>query len=320
MKVVVPHHNFTNLDIEREVLGQIDADVTYVDETDPDDIIAAAVGADAILTSAAPDINGRVINNLDELKVISRFGIGVDNIDLDTAAERGVVVTNVPTYCLDELSTHTIALLFTVVRNIRYYDMTVRAGKWDWKHGRPIYSTRGKTLGFVAFGKIPQRVIQKLDGFDLDYIAFDPYNEEEIEAHGVESVSFDELLDRSDYLSIHTPLTDETERMFGTEEFESMKESSIIVNTARGEVVDESALFEALRSGKISGAGLDVMEMEPPEGSPLFELNNIVITPHVGFYSEDSHVKLRRTAAENVKRVLLGKKPRSSVENTKDGQ
>jgi D-3-phosphoglycerate dehydrogenase len=238
----------------------------------------------------------------------------VDNIDLEAATEHGVTVLNVPSYCEEEVSTHALALLLSVARNVVHYDRHVRGGGWDWKVGAPIHRLAGKTLGLVAFGSIPQIMRRKVSGLDLEVITYDEYLSGEVfEKHDVESVSFDELLERSHYVSVHAPLTAETENLFDRDAFEAMRSSAILVNTARGPIVDEHALVEAIEKGEIAGAGLDVLPEEPPSDSPLFDLEDVVCTPHAAWYSEESQTKLRRNTARNVAEYLRGKEPINRV-------
>lgn len=296
-------------EIEREILEDIDAELIVGNAQTEDEVIEAGAGADALLVSLAP-ITETVFEALEDVKVVGRYGIGVDNIDLDAATAHGVQVVHVPSYCEDEVSTHALTLLLASARRVCRYNESVKGGGWDWELGRPIHRLRGSTLGLAGFGKIPRLLVEKTAGFDFDVIAYDPYlSTDQLAEHGVEKVDFDDLLERSDFISVHTPLTDETEGMFDAEAFGHMKESAILINTSRGPVVDTDALYDALTEGEIDAAGLDVMPEEPPGESPLFALDTVTLTPHMAFYSEESIVIQRRTVASDVARVLRGEPP-----------
>jgi D-3-phosphoglycerate dehydrogenase len=238
----------------------------------------------------------------------------VDNVDIPTATNMGIVVTRVPDYCLDEVSDHAMALLLALVRKIPFANVRTHAGRWEMKAVTPIHRLRGTVLGLVAFGQIPQLVAPKAKAFGLRVVTYDPYVSGEILARaGVERVEFDELIRISDYISIHTPLIPETHHLFNAGVFQRMKPSAYLINMARGPIVDEAELAHALDLGQLAGAALDVMEKEPPAGSPLLGRDNVIITPHTSFYSEESLVDLQTKAAEEVLRVLTGQAPRNPV-------
>lgn len=313
MRVVVTDYNFEDLGIEREVFESIGAEVVGADAGTEAEVREVAEGADALLNQYAP-VGPAAFDAAPDLRAVGRYGVGVDTVDLDAATERGVWVLNVPSYCEDEVSTHALSLLLACERRIARFDSAIEDGDWDWKIGRPIFRQRGRTLGLAGFGKIPQRLARKASTLGLDVIAYDPYvDREELAEHDVEKVAFDDLLERSDAISVHTPLTDETRGLFDRKAFAAMDEESVIVNTARGAVIDVEALADALEAGEIRGAGLDVLPEEPPEESPLVGREDVVLTPHVGWYSEESIVELRRTVAEDVARVLEGEAPENPV-------
>lgn len=308
----VTDHDFPNLSIEKDTFPD-DVNVTVGDADTPQDVIEQAADAEGLLNQYAP-ITEEVFEALDSLKVVARYGIGVDNVDIAAATEHDVRVVNVPSYSEEEVSSHAFALLMATLRKIPMLSNRVKSGTWDWKLAQPIPRIAGNTVGFAAFGKIPQKLAKKLSGFDVDFVAFDPYqSREELESLGVRKVDFDTLLTESDFISIHTPLTDETRGMFDDEAFGKMKEDSILVNTARGPIIDEASLYDAITEGEIAGAGLDVMNEEPPGDSPLFDLDSVVITPHIAWYSEESVEILRREAAEGVAAVLRGEEPENLV-------
>jgi D-3-phosphoglycerate dehydrogenase len=313
MLVAVTDSVFPNLDVARDVLAAIGADVRLSAQPTPEAIVEIAAGADAVLVTYAK-ITAEMIGQMNRCRVISRFGIGVDNVDLAAATGAGIVVTKVPDYCIDEVSDHALALLLAVARKLSLSNTLVQAGRWEMPAVVPIHRLRGSVLGLAGFGRIPQLVAPKAKAFGLRVIAYDPFVPPEVFAReGVERVEFAELLGRSDFVSIHTPLMPETRGLFGAEAFRQMKPTAYLINTARGPIVDEAALAEALDAERLAGAALDVMPQEPPTGSPLLGRENVIITPHTSFYSEESLLELQRKAAEEVVAVLTGKPPRNPV-------
>jgi D-3-phosphoglycerate dehydrogenase len=282
----------------------------------PQAVIEAARQADVVLQqSVRPLISGAVMEQLERCRCIVRLGIGYDNVDVAAATERGILVCNVPTYCVDDVADHALALLLGAVRHTARQDRWIRAGRWDRTGARPARRVKGCTLGFVAFGRIGQALAQRVSGMGMTLLAYDPYIDAEMAAHyRVQKVELDELLERSDLISVHCPLTDETRHLLSAREFNLMKEGVFIVNTSRGPIIDEAALVEALRSGKVSGAGLDVLEREPlPLDSPLRDLDNVTFTPHVSANSEESVADLYRVGCEIAIDVCHGRWPQSVV-------
>ncbi|HVB33258.1 MAG TPA: C-terminal binding protein [Patescibacteria group bacterium] len=311
--VVVTDSVFPNLDPAREVLSKIGADLQFAQGPEPEAILQAAERADAVLTTYAK-VTADVISRMTRCRIISRFGIGVDNVDIASATKSGIVVTRVPDYCIDEVSEHAVALLLALVRKIPFINARTQGGTWEMKAAVPIHRLRGTTLGLVAFGRIPQLVAPKAQAFGMRVVTYDPYISQEVLSRaGVARVEFDELVKISDCISIHTPLTQATHHLFNAAVFSRMKPTAYLINTARGAVVEEVALAQALDRRQIAGAALDVMEKEPPTGSPLFGRDNVIITPHTSFYSEESLVDLQTKAAEEVVRVLSGEEPRNPV-------
>ena len=311
--VAVADSVFPNLDPAKAVLSEIGAELELAADSSPQSVMKLAADADAVLVTYAK-INADMIRQMKKVRIISRFGIGVDNVDLDAATQKGIVVTKVPDYCIDEVSDHAMALLLSAVRKIPMATDQVHGGTWKMPNFVPIHRLRGSVLGLVGFGRIPQLVAPKAKAFGMRVIAFDPYVPPEVFQNlGVERVELDELLTISDYVSIHSPLTPETKGMFNEAAFKKMKKGSYVVNTARGPVIDEAALAAAIDSGHIAGAALDVMTTEPPTGSPLIGERNVIITPHTSFYSEESLVELQTKAAQEVASVLTDKAPRNPV-------
>ena len=283
-------------------------------EPTPEAILRVAKDADALLVTYAK-ITGDMIRQLTKCRIISRMGIGTDNIDIAEATKARIVVTKVPDYCIDEVSDHAMALLLAVVRKIPFINAQVHGGTWKMPAVVPIHRLRGSVLGLVGFGRIPQLVAPKAKAFGIKVIAYDPYAPKEVFAGaGVDSVDFSTLLKTSDYVSIHCPLVPETQNLFNADAFRQMKRSAYLVNTARGPIVDEAALAAALDAGDIAGAAIDVMAQEPPgASSPLYGRDNVILTPHTSFYSEESLVDLQTKAAEEVVAILGGKAPRNPV-------
>jgi D-3-phosphoglycerate dehydrogenase len=251
-----------------------------------------------------------MISQMTRCRIIARFGIGVDNVDIPAATKAGIVVTRVPDYCIDEVSDHTMALLLALARKIAFANSRAHAGHWEMPAVVPIYRLRGSVLGLVGFGRIPQLVAPKAKAFGLKVISYDPFvSQETMNRAGVEKVEFSELVSVSDHISIHAPLLPETDHLFNASIFCKMKPTAYLINTARGPIVDEQALAQALDQGHLAGAALDVLSREPPSASPLFGRENVILTPHMSFYSAESLIDLQRKAAEEVVRVLSGDAP-----------
>ena len=311
--VAVADSVFPNLDLARAVVSRAGAELRLASQPTPDGIVAAAREADALLVTYAK-INADMIREMKKCKIISRFGIGVDNVDIEAATRAGIVVTKVPDYCIDEVSDHAMALLLSLVRKIPFSSARAHAGRWEMPAVTPIHRLRGTVLGLVGFGRIPQLVAPKAKAFGMRVVASDPFVPQSVmEQAGVGKVEFAQLLKISDYISIHSPLLPETHHLFSTDVFRQMKPGAVIVNTSRGPVVDEEALAAALDAKQLAGAALDVMEKEPPGNSPLFGRDNVILTPHTSFYSVESLEELQTKAAEEVVRVLSGQPPRNPV-------
>ncbi len=312
--VAVSDSVFPSLDPARGAFDGMDAELRLAGEATPEAILEVARQANGLLVTYAR-ITGEMIAQLEKCKVIGRFGIGVDNIDIAAATKAGIVVTYVPDYCFDEVSDHAMALLLDLARKVSFSNALVQAGRWEMKATVPMNRLRGRTLGLAGFGNIPQLVAPKAQAFGMEVIAFDPYVDKALAAsRGVRLVDFDTLLAQSDFISVHAPLTDETKNMFGAEAFAKMKPTAFLVNTARGPLVDTDALARALDDGEIGGAALDVVPVEPlPAGSALLGRDNLVLTPHTAFYSEDALLDLQTKAATDVASVLAGKQPKYPI-------
>ncbi|MDR7469030.1 MAG: C-terminal binding protein [Armatimonadota bacterium] len=312
--VLVTDYVFPSLEVERAVLRAVGAELVAMQAGSEAELAEAVGNADGLLVCYAP-VTRRVIERAQRCRVIARYGIGVDNVDVDAATERGIVVTNVPDYCIEEVSDHALALLLACARKVAFLDRGVRAGRWEARDAVPIRRLRGQVLGLVGFGKIPRLLAAKARALGLTVLAYDPYlDAATCEAYGARQVELGELLARADFVSVHAPLTPQTRGLIGEAELRRMKPTAYLINTARGPIVHEAALLQALQEGWIAGAALDVLESEPPPaGHPLLQAPQVVLTPHVAFYSEESLQELQRKAAEEVARVLTGQPPRYPV-------
>jgi D-3-phosphoglycerate dehydrogenase / 2-oxoglutarate reductase len=311
--IAVSDSVFPNLNPTREVLSRLDAELVLAEKPSADAIIQVARDADALLVTYAK-VTAEMIGQMTRCRIIARFGIGVDSVDIPAATNAGIVVTRVPDYCIDEVSDHTMALLLALVRKIPLANSRAHAGRWEMPAVVPIHRLRGSVLGLVGFGRIPQLVVPKAKAFGLKVISYDPFiSQETMNQAGVGKVDFSELVQVSDHISIHAPLGPETRHLFHADVFHKMKPTAHLINTARGSIVDEEALAEALDRGHLAGAALDVLSQEPPSRSPLFGRENVILTPHMSFYSAESLIDLQTRAAEEVVRVLTGQSPRDPV-------
>ena len=310
-KVVVTDCDHPSLEPERRALEEINPEFVVAHCTTEDEVIQAARDADAIINQWLP-ITRKVIESLNRCKIIARYGVGVQGIDVEAATEHGIIVTNVPDYCIDEVSTHAMALILACARKVTLLNRMVEEKKWDFALAKPLFRTQGRTLGLFGLGKIARALAQKASGFGFKVIAYDPYVSK---ATGeIELVEFPQLLSDSDFISIHAPFTSETRHIFGENELKAMKKPAYLINTARGPIVNEGALYKALEERWIAGAALDVMEKEPPDWeNPILKLDNLIITPHTSFYSEESYLELKNSVAEAVLSVLKGKLPKAIV-------
>jgi D-3-phosphoglycerate dehydrogenase len=311
IKVVITDCNHPSIEIERKMLSEINAELILSNCNTEEDIIKVAKDADGIINQRV-SITRRVIKSLNKCKVIVRYGVGVDNIDIKAATEYGIIVANVPDYCVDEVSSHAIGLILGCARGIILFNSKVKEKRWGFSLAKPLFRTQGKTLGIFGLGRIGSAVAKKSIGFGLKIIACDPYVSK-INTK-IKMVDFPQLLSESDFISINASLTDETWHSFGEDELRAMKKSAYLINTARGAIVDEKILYNALRERWIAGAGIDVLEKEPPDwDNPLLKLDNVIFTPHSAFYSEESYIELKTRTAKAVLSVLNGKLPETII-------
>jgi len=318
--VVIADYDYGNVDVERAIIERAGFELVAAQCKTEDEVIDVAHDAVALVAQYAT-ISARVIAELHDCRVIARYGTGVDIVDVDAATTHNILVTNVPSdWCENEVADHALALLLAVSRKINIYDRATRGGTWRWQSGAPIHRLRGSVLGLLSFGAIARAIATRAAGFGMRITAHDPYvGAEEIAAAGATSVSFDELVTESDCLVIQAPLTPQTHHLFDERRLRRMKPTAILINTARGPIVDDRALHRALTEGWIAGAGLDDIEEEPAKvrdwrpDNPLFGLDNVVITPHAAYYSQEAIDTVRQFAAEEVVRVLTGRPPLSPV-------
>lgn len=312
--VVVTDYVFPNLEPTEQIMAELGAELRVAKSRETEDVLAVSRDADGII-SCYSDMNAEVIAQLERCKVIARTGTGYNNIDVEAATAAGMYVTNVRAYCDDEVSDHSMALLLALARKITFLNSRVQAGSWDEGEAKPLLRVRGKVLGLAGFGNIPRQVAVKAQAFGMEVLAYDPFvNEEVFAAHGVRGVMLDEMFEQADYFSIHAPLTDDTHNMFDAKAFARMKPGALVVNTARGPLVDVEALADALDTGQVAGAGLDVLPDEPPASDlRLLGRDNVILTPHVGFYSEDSVRDLQALTAKQVAMVISGQEPQFAV-------
>ncbi|HPI98322.1 MAG TPA: C-terminal binding protein, partial [Synergistales bacterium] len=267
---------------------------------------------DAMLIVYAP-VGAEVIRNLEKCRVMVRTGIGVNNIDLDAASEKGIMVANVPDYCIDEVADHTISLFLCGVRKIAFLNQKVKSGVWNVNEAKPIPRLRGKKYGLLGCGAIGQQVAIRARSFGMDIYGYDPYlSEGTLKELGITKINtLEEFFPTMDFFSLHVPLTEETHHIINSRTLSQMKETAFFVNTSRGPLVNEEDLYEALSGRQIAGAALDVLNTEPPEMPvALSRFENLILTPHAAFVSEDAIPELRRKAAQEIARTLTEGKPR----------
>ena len=323
-KVVLTDYVWESLDVEDEILGAL-ADVVPLQVTDPEAFFPDAADCDALLNTYGGPITAEVMAKMPTCKIIARYGIGVDTIDLEAATAAGIIVTNNPTYCVEEVAEHTLAMLLTSARKIAFYDRLVRSGRWEVPPGKPMFRMAGATVGLVGFGNIARRVAKGAAGLDMRVLYSDPFVEQgQFDAPG-DKVEFEDLLRQSDFLCVHAPLTPQTRGMLSTDAFAEMKNSAVVVNCSRGPIIDTAALIQALDDGQIAGCALDTTDPEPlPEDHKLRNRENVIVNPHAAWYSEQAMEGLQRGAPNEVRRVLEGEWPvnvvnRAVKENNRAG-
>lgn len=314
MKAVITDYVFENIDPETEALRGVAEVLSFRQYPGAAEFLRAAGDVDGIITNMAP-MNAEVIEGLSQCKVIVRYGVGVDNIDIATAARRGIPVCNVPDYCTPEVADHTLTLILGLVRKLPYSVEYLRAGNWNHNPLRPVRRLSSLTLGLYGFGRIARSVAERARAFGFTMIAYDPFVPDAAFAEaGVERVSSDDLLARTDVLSLHMPLMDTTRHLLNADSLAKMKPGSFVVNTARGGLIDIDALMASVQSGHTGGAALDVLEKEPiPADHPVLQIEKILVTPHLAWYSEEALTQLQRSVGEICAHVLRGGTPPNVV-------
>lgn len=311
MRVLVTDYAWPNLDVESGILSEIGVELVPAPDGEEKTLVALAQGCDGILTCWARTTKKVIEAARPQLKVIVRYGVGLDNIDVAFATEKGIPVANVPDYCFVDVAEHTMALLLALSHKVARFDRQVRAGTWSIQAGVPLHRLNGQTLGLIGFGQIAREVVPRAQAFGLRVVAFSrSLTSETANALGVEAVDMDTLLQTSDFVSVHCPSTDETRGMIQADALRKMKGTACLINTSRGDVIDEVDLLHALENDVIAGAALDVRCQEPPEtGDKLILLDQVIHTPHAAFYSAESLIELQEKAAWEVRRVLVGEAP-----------
>jgi D-3-phosphoglycerate dehydrogenase len=316
-KVIVTDYVFANFDIEKSLLSECDAELHVYQCKSVDELTPLAIDADVILNTYLGYLDDKFMSSLNKCKAIIRYGIGIDTIDVDSATKYGIMVVNVPDYCIEEVSDHAVAYLLALIRKITISDRYVREGHWDLGYLKPLHRIKDLTIGIVGMGRIGRLSASKLKPFGAKLIFFDPYVKGNIscEYFDAEKVSLEELVSISDAILIHAPSNKETYHLFNKELFFQMKRKPLLINCARGSLIKTDDLVDALTNNQISGVALDVIEDVPPFdiNHPLCQFDNVIITPHSAWYSEESIVNLQRLATEEVVRVLKGERPKSLV-------
>ena len=316
-KAVVADYTFPDLEIEKRELEKVNAELigAHCKPNDEGAIIAVSKNVHAIFSQNAI-ISRRVIESLRRCQVIVCYGVGLECVDVEAATEHSIIIANVPDYCINEVSDHTMALILSCLRKVTQETIAIKRNPKELIYGRPlfppIFKLRGQVLGLVGFGNVAQNLVSKARPFGFKIIAYDPFvAEETFKKYEVRQVTLDNLLKISDVASLHLPLNEKTENLITEAELMKMKETAFLINTSRGQIIDESALYKALKQGWIAGAGIDVTVEEPinPD-NPLVKLDNLIITNHIGYYSEGCLEEVRIKAAKEVARVLSGRFPR----------
>jgi D-3-phosphoglycerate dehydrogenase len=319
-KVVLTDYVWESLDVEKKILAGL-ADLVPLQTKKPDDFLSQAQDCDALLNTYAGPITAEVMARMPKCKIIARYGIGVDTIDLDAATQAGIIVTNNPTYCIEEVAEDTLALLLACARKIAFYDRMVRAGRWEVPPGKPMFRVAGSTLGLVGFGNISRQVAVRAAAFGMRILYSDPFIKEgQFDAPG-RKMELHDMLRESDFVSLHPPLMPQTRKMINDEAFSHMKPTAFLVNCSRGPIVDTDALVRALDAKKIAGCALDTTDPEPlPNPHPLRGRENVIINPHAAWYSEQAMVGLQSGAPNEVRRVLSGEWPVNVVNRAVKGK
>lgn len=313
MKICYLNPPYTDLSIESEVLKGTGIELVPATVQSEQDVISLAQEAAAILTAHVP-IDARITGHLRNCRVIVRLGVGYDIIDIESCKKRGILVCNVPDYGTEEVANHAHALCFAVYRRILEYDRSVRGGRWSYQVSSPIHRLSTLRAGVLGLGRIGSTFAAGMKPFVREVVAFDPFlTPEQFAARGILAVSLEQIFETCDIISLHLPLSSKNHHLICDQTIALMKRKPILINVSRGGLIDSAALIRALRAGQISGAGLDVFEDEPNVSADFLGLENVVLSPHVAWYSEEANVQLRRSSVEEIVRVLTGTKPKNPV-------
>ncbi len=309
-KVVVTDYVFESFEIEEQLLAEVDASLELNQCKTQEEMIEAVKDADAVLNTYLPGLDGKVFSQAQKLKGVVRYGIGLDTINIEDATAAGIKVANVPDYCIEEVADHAMALFMCLARKVALSNNKVKSGQWSLSYVKPLKGIAKMTAGVIGFGRIGMAIAERLKPFGCNILFFDPCIENG--AGLATKVSLDELCETSDAIFVQCPANKHTHHLLNAETFALMKNAPIIINAARGQIIDTDALVAALQSGKVSSAGLDVLEDEKQiteSDNPLKTMDNVVLTPHSAWYSNDAIKKLQTKACQEVVRILKGENP-----------
>ena len=314
MKILITDYVWPNVDIERKIIEDYGHELIVAPNSETSTLKNLIKDVDAILFCFA-DINREILESAEKCKVACRYGIGLDNIDIKKATELGIIVTNIPDYCLDEVSDHVLAMLLNLNRSIMPHDKKVKEGLWhEVNKVERVRRLNKSILGIIGYGRIGKKVAKKANIFGIENIAFDPLLKHDDEENSVKSVSLDYLIKNSDFITLHIPLIEKTKHLISFDQVQIMKDNVIIINAARGGLIDDEALIKGLSTGKILGVGLDVMEDAQPKASnELFKFDNVIVTPHTAYFSQESNEELQERVVGEALKVLQGNAPENLI-------
>lgn len=310
MKVVLTDYEYKSVETERGIIEGAGHTLYTFQKKTEEELLSVVKDADAVITQYA-DINERVIAAMERCRVIVRYGIGFNNVDVDAAAKKGIYVCNVPDYGVEEVSDHAVMLMLALAKKLPVYSHAVKNGDWGYTSVIPLRRFCTSTVGLIGFGRIPQLVAKKLSGWGVRLLAYDPWGSPDAAAAlNTTLTDLETIWREADFISVHCPLTKDTQGMIDLAAMKKMKNTAFLINTARGGVIREDDLLTALQTGQIAGAGLDVFEKEPLDrDDPLLNLPQVLVTPHSAWYSETAIAALQQKAAEEVVNVLGGNAP-----------
>lgn len=310
-RVLMTDRAWPDTTIEQSVLSEADAELIEATATDEATLVGLAKDVDAIATNWAK-VTDAVVRSCSRCQIVARLGIGIDNIAVATATELGIPVTNCPDYCVSEVSDHALGLLLACARRIGFFHLRTKRGEYNLGAAPLMRRLSGQTVGLVGLGRIAQALVTKLRALGFKLLAYTPSGSDH--GTGCQMLPLDELLEHSDYISLHAPLLPETRKLINAERLRRMKPTAYLINTSRGGLIDATALWDALQAGKLAGAALDVFEPEPPDlNEPLYRDERVIVTPHAAFVSAESLEQMRRQAMEQVVQALRGERPNNLI-------